>query len=380
MRVQIKKIIVLLILLLAAGFFSVSVYAQTDNERLQRLADEIKSYENELARLGAEANTLTNLVAQFNAQIKLTQLKISQTEEKILLLGGRIDQLEVSLKALNSAYIERVSKTYKMSRFSEGYLLFFSLPNINDAITSFSYLKKIQAADISLLGRLEKAQNLYQEEKKGQEDLQNELETQKNSLSVQKNSKAKLLEQTKNNEKTYQALLASARAEFEAIQAIIAGKGTETLVRHVSEGEKIASIIEGRSCNSSGTHLHFMVVEGNNALNPANYLTNKSVSWDNSPDSPFSFTGSIQWPMNDPIRITQGYGWTYYANIGYYRDAGGTKHPHNGLDLVSTDMSVRSVKAGNLYRGSYSIGCILRYVRVDNDDSGLDTYYLHINY
>jgi len=40
------------------------------------------------------------------------------------------------------------------------------------------------------------------------------------------------------------------------------------------------------------------------------------------------------------------------------------------------------VRSGTLFRGSYTgwNGCKLRYVRVDNDDSNLDTFYLHINY
>ena len=387
MRGLFKKVIFILILLIAVNIFSVSVYAQTDSERLQRLADEIKAYESELTRLGAEANTLSNLVAQFNAQIKLTQLKISQTEEKILLLGGRIDQLEASLKALNSAYIERVSKTYKMSRFSEGYLLFFSLPNINDAINSYSYLKKIQASDISLLGRLEKAQNLYQEEKSGQETLQKELETQKISLSLQKSLKAKLLEQTKNDEKKYQSLLASAKAEFEAIQAIVSGKGTEEMIRHVSEGEKIATIIDGASCNSSGSHLHFIVADNKAVQNPFSYLRG-GISYQNcsgsscgsSDGDSFNPTGSWNWPINDNIKFFQGYGATWAIRNSW---VGKIYSFHNGIDVNSeSSKDVKSVKSGTLYRGSYTgyNSCRLRYVRVDHDDSGVETFYLHINY
>jgi peptidoglycan hydrolase CwlO-like protein len=387
MRGLIKKVIFILVLLLAVNIFSVSVKAQTDEEKLKRLVDEITAYENELTRLSSEANTLSNLVAQFNAQIKLTQLKISQTEEKILLLGGRIDQLEASLKALNTAYIERVSKTYKMSRFSEGYLLFFSLPNINDAINSFSYLKKIQAADISLLGRLEKAQNLYQEEKSGQETLQKELETQKISLSLQKSLKAKLLEQTKNDEKKYQSLLASAKAEFEAIQAIVSGKGTEEMIRHVSEGEKIATIIDGASCNSSGSHLHFIVADNKVVQNPFNFLRS-GISYQNcsgsscgsSDGDSFNPTGLWNWPINDSVKFFQGYGTTWAIRNSW---VGRIYSFHNGIDVNSeSSKDVKSVKAGTLYRGSYTgyNSCRLRYVRVDHDDSGIETFYLHINY
>jgi peptidoglycan hydrolase CwlO-like protein len=387
MRGYIRKAIFILVLLLTVNFFTAFVNAETDTERLQRLADEITAYENELKRLSAEANTLANLVAQFNAQIKLTQLKISQTEEKIVLLGGRIEQLEASLKALNSAYIERVSKTYKMSRFSEGYLLFFSLPNITDAINSFSYLKKIQTADISLLGRLEKAQNLYQEEKSGQEALQKELETQKISLSLQKSLKAKLLEQTKNDEKKYQALLASAKAEFEAIQAIVSGKGTEEMIRHVSESEKIATIIDGASCNSSGSHLHFIVADNKVVQNPFSFLRSgiayqncSGSSCGSSDGDAFNPTGSWNWPINDSIKFFQGYGATWAIRNSW---VGKIYSFHNGIDVNSeSSKDVKSVKAGTLYRGSYTgyNSCRLRYVKVDHDDSGVETFYLHINY
>jgi peptidoglycan hydrolase CwlO-like protein len=387
MRQVFKKLFFLAILLTSFWLLPTYIHAQTDEERLRRLGEEITQYEKELERLGAEANTLSNLIAQYNTQIKLTQLKISQTEEKILLLGGRIEQLGDSLKALNNAYLERVVKTYKMSRFSEGYLLLFTLQNLDDAINSFNYLKKLQEADIDLLERLEKAQNLYEQEKSGQETLQKELETQKVSLSSQKNAKASLLQQTKNDEKRYQSLLAAARSELEAIQAIIAGKGVETQVRHVSEGERVASIINGASCNSSGTHLHFIVAQNRIVQNPFSYLRS-GVSYENcsgsscgsSDGDSFSPSGSWNWPINEQIKFSQGYGSTWAIRNSW---VGRIYNFHNGIDIDSnSSKDVKSVKTGVLYRGSYVgyNGCSLRYVRVDHDDSEIDTFYLHINY
>ena len=106
-------------------------------------------------------------------------------------------------------------------------------------------------------------------------------------------------------------------------------------------------------------------------------MSSRSVIWDNSPDSPFSFTGSWQWPINEPIRITQGYGMTYYAaKLNYYNGA-----PHTGVDMINiSDYTVKAVKPGVLYKGAIACGGgTLRYVRVKQDD-GYDTYYLHINY
>lgn len=354
------------------------VVAQEPQDRLTELNQKIDEYEAEIQKLTSQANTLSNQIAQYDAQINLTTLKISQTEEKISLFGGRIELLEDSLSSLSDAFASRASQTYKLARLNnDPYMLFLSEDRLSDAVSSFHYLEKIQESDRSLLLRLEDAQATYEQEKEEQEDLQEELEDQKNELDAQKSAKAKLLEVTRNDEKRYQVLLASAQAEREAIQAIIAGKGEETEVGEVGEGERIATVIPGASACSTGGHLHLEVVKDGSHRNPADHLVPKGVTWDNAPDGPFSFGGSWQWPINDPVRITQGYGMTYYASaLRYYGGA-----PHTGIDMVnSDDFTVKAVRSGTLYRGSIACGGgTLRYVRVEQDED-YDTYYLHVNY
>ena len=296
-------------LLIGICLFIVSVglaSAKTATE----LQQEIEQYEAELQKLSSQAKTLSNQIAQFDAQIKLATLKISQTEEKILLLGGRINQLEDSLGSLEKAFGSRVIETYKLSKFETNFVYVLTAPDINNAVSRFHYLQKVQEADRNLFDRLQKAQTIYIGEKDNQEELQIKLKEQKIALDSQKIAKAKLLQITKSDEKKYQDLLAKARAEIEAIQSIVAGQGKETEVGKVSEGARIASIIPGSSACSSGGHLHFEVVRDKAHQNPAAYLSSKSVLWDNSPDGQFSFSGSWPWPINDPIRITQGYGKT----------------------------------------------------------------------
>lgn len=347
-------------------------------DNLCELNKKIDEYQKEIGRLQSQANTLSNQISQFNAQIQLTQLKIDQTTEKILLLGGRIDQLETSLGSLTDAFSSRVVETYKMARLGDILFFLMSSGDLSDAVSRYRYLKKIQEADRDLLVRLQKAQNAYVAEKTDQEDLQNELENQSKVLGAQKEAKAQLLSVTKNDEQKYQQLLAKALAEVEAISAIIAGKGTETQVGAVSEGQRIASIIPTSSACSNGAHLHFEVVKDGGHQNPAGYLAPKGIVWDNAPDGPITFTGSWQWPVNDPIRVTQGYGMTYYAaQLRYYGGA-----PHTGIDMINAnnDLTVKAAKAGTLFRGA--IGCgggTLRYVRVEQSE-GIDTYYLHVNY
>ncbi|OGM25612.1 hypothetical protein A2962_03720 [Candidatus Woesebacteria bacterium RIFCSPLOWO2_01_FULL_39_61] len=362
------------------------IQAETETEKLERLTREISQYESEISKLKSQATTLSNLIAQYDAQIRLTTLKIEQTEEKILLLGGRIDQLETSLQSLTDAFTNRVVYTYKMSKLNEPYLILISSPDLKTAFTSFHYLKKIESADRDLLVRLEKAQLTYEEEKVDQEALQKELESQKTVLGAQKAAKATLLEQTKNDEKKYQQLLSQARAEFEAIQAILAGKGDEEEVGKVSQGQRIASIIPGASCNSSGPHVHFIVSQNGATQNPFSFL--RGIDYENCSGSscgsndgdPFNPGGSWDWPINPKVKFSQGYGSTWAVRNTW---VGRIYSFHNGIDINSnSSQEVKAARSGTLYRGSYGGGggCRLRYVRVDHDENDLDTFYLHINY
>jgi len=352
------------------------VSAKPSQDKLKELNEQILQYEAEVGRLQEESNTLSNQIAQYDAQINLAELRINQTYEKIANLGSRIDELEVSLGALTKAFSERAEQTYKLARLNKPYLLLLSANDLPNTVSNFHYLSRIQEADSDLLARLEEAQGKYRVEKSDQEDLQIELEKQQSQLERQKTAKNTLLLVTKNDEKRYQSLLSKARAEIVAIQSIIAGKGEETEVGPVGTGERVASIIPGASSCSDGGHVHFEIAKDGAYSNPASFLSQKEITWNNAPDGPFDFTGSWSWPLNDPIRITQGYGMTHYANSGYY---GGK--PHTGIDMTNrNDYTVKAVRPGKLFQGAISCrGGALQYVRVEHDD-GYSSYYLHVNY
>jgi peptidoglycan hydrolase CwlO-like protein len=230
---KVKKFILFFFLILAVSFFiNPHVDAETQEEKLERLSQEIEQYEQEITRLKNQASTLSNQIAQYDAQIRLTALKITQTEEKISLLGGRIDQLETSLQAITYAFTSRVVQTYKMSRISQPYLLLMTSDDLNAAVASFHYLKRIQEADRDLLLRLENAQLIYEEEKEEQERLQEELEEQNKVLSAQKAAKANLLEQTKNNEKRYQQLLSEAKSQLSALRRFVLSQGGASILQN----------------------------------------------------------------------------------------------------------------------------------------------------
>lgn len=372
--------------LLLSGRTTYVLLSEDNSDRLNQLKNEIEQYEKEIDKLKSQASTLLNQVAQYDTQIKLTTLRITQTQEQIDLLGGRIGQLEDSLQTLTTAFNSRVVHTYKMSKVSEPFFLLITATDLSEVFNSFQYLKKIQEADQDLMTRLENVQVTYKQEKTDQEALQEELEKQKNVLGAQKNAKANLLTQTKSDEKKYQQLLAQAKSEYEAIQAIVAGKGNEEEAGKVGQGSRIASIIQGASCNSSGSHLHFIVSQNGAVQNPFSYL--QSIDFENcsgsscgsSDGDPFNPGGSWNWPINAKVKFTQGYGYTWAIRNTW---VGRIYNFHNGIDVDSSSGSeVKAVRAGTLYRGSYTgyNSCRLKYVRLDHDDSDLDTFYLHIDY
>lgn len=364
------------------------------DEEIKKLQDQIKEYEQKITDLQGQSKTLSSQIAIMDSQIKLTELRINETRQiigsllkDIDLLKSKITHLENDINLTTRALLKRIIATYQVGRI-ETWQVFLASDNVSSFLTRLSYLKVVQMSDKKNVYAAEQAKtdyanqkNILEEKQKEEESLKAKLEGYTQQLDNEKKAKQSLLEVTKNDEKKYQELLAKARAEYEAIQGIFAGKGSEILAGDIKEGEKIASVIVGASACSTGTHLHFEVVENNAHQNPANYLSSKDIEWDLCGwfgcDGPFGFSGSWQWPINNKPRITQGYGMTAYASrTGAY--GGG---PHTGIDMVSDDMTVKAVKDGALYRGSIACGGKrLYYVRMRHKENGIDTLYLHVNY
>jgi peptidoglycan hydrolase CwlO-like protein len=225
MKINGKKILFLplgLITFLIIGRFSILLAQEScdstcdphDSSCLGKLVDLCTG---QVSQLQSQTKTLKNQIAQFDYQIKLTTLKIQDTQDKIALLGGRIDQLEVSLNDLTNAFSSRAVETYKMSRVENSLAFLLSATDLDSAVARFHYLQKIQEADRSLLEKLQEAQTTYQGQKTDQETLQKQLTVQQANLDLQKKSKANLLSQTQGSESKYQSILSEAQAALAAL-------------------------------------------------------------------------------------------------------------------------------------------------------------------
>lgn len=367
-------------------------------DRVQELSEKVNEYVAKLGEIQKQKDSLSKEISLLDYQIKITSLKISQTEtqaeileDEIENLSLKIERLDGSLDFLSKVLLSRVAESYKRGK-KDSLSLFLSSRSFSDFIFHVRYLQSVQLNDQKMLLSMEQTRTSYNEQKRLKErkqteleNLKTKLEVQKKQLSIHQTDRRKLLLETQGKEAVYQNLLAEARAELEAILGILEGKGTETAVKKVAEDERIASIITGRSCNSSGTHLHFMVLQDGQVKNPFGFLK-KGVDFENCSGSAcgsgdgdfFSPSGGWNWPVDPRIKLTQGFGYTWaIQHIPWLRNI---YDFHNGIDLQGSSLVVKAVRPGTLYAGSYNGSCTLRYVRVRHDDGGFDTYFLHVNY
>ena len=386
-----------LLVILLVFLFSVicnlkSIYAidcegDPPKDDVNKIQEYQKACEEKIGSLQNQQKSLQSTIKLLDSQIRLTLAQISSTNAQIVqlqkditTLSNVIEGLNQELDTLTSVFVARVRQNYRQ-RHSDRSLNFLTNLNLSTLQSQIKYLSMAQKRDQIIMHELEKSRLDYDQQKTTKEEKQAEvaalklnLEKQQKTLLSQQAAKKQLLAETQNSEARYQALLEKAVAELRAIESIIAGKGSEVEVGDISKNQKVATIISGASACSTGTHLHFEVVKDKSHQSPAGYLKNISVVWSNQPDNPFSFTGSWDWPLHEPIRITQGYGHTAYSS----RYAG---DQHTGLDMVAENREVVSVKDGKLFRGSIPCGGgTLKYVHVKHKDEALDTYYLHVNY
>jgi len=340
-----------------------------------------------------EATTLASLISVLNGQIKVQELQINQTKLEIAKLVKEVDQLserisglDISLDRMTGVLIQRVGTNYKR-RLTNPLNVLLIADSMQSFFSRYKYLQVAQKHTTELMSRAETQKIDFDQQKALKEKKQAEvdrkklaLQTQQEEITRQRADQQTLLQQTRNDEARYQQELAKTLAELNAIQSIVAGGGDEEKLKDVAQGDTIASIINGASTCSTGTHLHFEVVKGGSHQNPAGYLKPISAVWNNSPDGEFGFGGDWDWPVDNAAKINQGFGMTWYARVR--RSYGGA--PHTGIDMMSKtagDFRVKAVKSGELYRGSIKCGKgFLRYVKVAHKDSDLSSYYLHVNY
>lgn len=301
------------ILLLATSYllFTGSVIAQTDDERIAQLRQQIEALEKEAEQyrsnitseqvkaksLQGEVNILNNQISKTRAQISITSKNINKTGIEIRGLESNISQTQKQINYKKGTIGRLLSELYRQDNEN---LLFVLLKNLNIS-NFFVKTQALASFNTSLLGLIDELQGEKEsleteksesETKKQElEDLNYKQKLQNNSLTQTKTGKNQLLTQTKGQEAQYQKIL----EEVEHKKSLFFTELKEIETK----------IIQG------GLYLLHVKVE----------------------NLPKKGTKLFVWPEED-YRITQGYGCTSYARCNKTRGPYGGA-PHNGLDMAS---------------------------------------------
>jgi len=361
------------------------------SKELSEINDRIQELQGKLSDLQGEEKTLSSQISVMNNQIQLTEYRIDSTRheidelnEDITITTEKVSKLETSLEDVVSLLIKRAVASYE-TRPSEPLQVLLSSESFSDFIKRINYLYYVQDSDKKLLVETQQAkmdyqnqQSIFEAKKQKVEALRVQLEEYTTQLDADKAEKEELLEITQNDERRYQSLLASARAERNAIEGVVS---SIQLVdgSPISKGQVIAVVgNSGAPHCSSGPHLHFEVRKDSSIVDPNNYLRSGinfeyAENYDTNVYGSIYPSGSWDWPLSEKIRINQGYGSHSFASWRYPSGI------HTGIDMTSlSSLLITSPADGTVYKGSTSCsGATMNYVAVDHG-GGIVSWYWHV--
>jgi len=379
----IKKLFILYFISFFVVSFPMQVLAQDNNvdQQIQELKQKITDTQSKEKSLNAEISSMDNQIKLVELNIRKTKNEIDALGEEIVSLSGQIEGLEDMLSTIVKLFSKRVVFSYATSRTSQ-LMLLLSSTNFSDLLSRAKYLQRVQLNDQQEMTRIQNTKidltdrkQKREEKKLTQEQLKRDLEIQNNQLAANLKAKNALLEQTKNDEATYQNLLQQALAEKEALEAALVN-GEK--VGPVKAGDAIALMGNtGYPACSTGTHLHFEIRKNNQWVNPGDYLKSKSTADQQDGGTSSIGSGNWDWPLEGDLILTQHYGQTPYS--WRYTYSGGI---HTGIDLYSNSSSIiRAPKDGTLYSSSQNCGgsSVIKIKYIEHGD-GIVSFYLHVQY
>ena len=302
----------LCILILSLCIFSAfGVAAQTDDERIAQLRQEIERLERQAEEyrkniagehskadsLNKEISILQNQINNLKTQINITVKKIDSASLEIDNVTGEIYTTQGRIEYKKSAIGELLLDLYRQDRESL-LVAVVKNENISDFLSRLQQTANFGESLLGFVADLKSTKNAYEDHKSTLENKKQELvnlnrqqTSQKFSLGGTQKEKDNLLKATKGQEAEYQRLL----EEVEIKQSLFFTEMKELETKIIQGG------------------LYILRVEAKNL--------------------PKKNTKLFQWPEDD-YRVTQGYGCTSYARCGSRRGPYGGAI-HNGVDMTS---------------------------------------------
>lgn len=316
-----KKFLILFFIV----FFSIFTTATSFGQSTDELQNQINEYIQKLKDLSNSKNTLSNQLKLLDSQYQLTLLKINQTEYSIKALENEIskltieiDKLEIQINQLSEIYINQTIQNYKLQKRIPPFAFLFT-SSLNNFLKQHRYVSSLQTNSQNNLINMEIVRLNYDNQKIAKQKKQDELESlkktlalQKASLNSQKISKNNLLETTKNDEKKYQQMLSEAQSQLASLRNFSSSVGGNTCLSSSPGGGSDGNFYSQRDprwCNqyignstdtigSVGCYINSISIvykKLGSDISPSVYAANPSNFWGNTaymstPNPPSGYT------------------------------------------------------------------------------------------
>lgn len=343
-----------------------AVFAQSLQDQINTLNTQIKQNQEAASGKHAEATTLQATIAELNESIasaqtalNLTSLQITQTNAEIDAQNKELDHQKLILK-------DNLKVVYKQGETTPIEVI-ASSKDLSDFVAQQQYLAAIKKKIDANLIKIAEIKADLDAKKANLTTLSSQQKAQVDSIAGQKAQKAALLAQTQGDEARFQANVASLAtqkadaAQKLAAQAAASARGHFVSQGRVNKGDVIGYM--GSSGNSTGSHLHFSVI-------------NQSGTYVNPGSAGFSAGSAVSGSQ------VQGFGCT---GLVFEPALYGCSHFHTGIDITNSyGTPVHAAAAGDIiYRGwdpygaSYN-GGYGNMVQIRHDN-GMITLYGHLS-
>ena len=201
------------------GLFPVSqVFADTFDDRINQLQNEVNSYQAEAGRLRAEANTLQNAVNALNAQKMAIQAQLDLTQAKLNQLNADIEANQKKLEKQQMVLSTTISDLSAESTTSPIELLAGS-NSIGDFIDRQEYRSSVQEQIENAIKEVKALKAKLAAQKTEVEKVLADQTSQRNDLAAKEAEQANLLAQTQGQEAAYQNMIGSKNSEISNLRA-----------------------------------------------------------------------------------------------------------------------------------------------------------------
>lgn len=312
------------------------VAADTYDDQIAELQNQISGFQAEAARLRGEANTLQNQINVLSAQKSAIQVQVDLNEAKLAQLNDEIQKNQIKLEKQQAVLSSTISDLSVESTTSPIELLAGS-NSIGDFIDSQEYRNSVQDQIQIAIRTVQELKAKLAAQKKEVEGVLVDQKKQRDLLAQKEAEQASLLAQTQGQEAQYQQMVADSSAKVASLRAAQAAA-----MRAAGAGE---GIVYGSSSypwmNSSMQYDDYCrYYSGGSAADPWGYCKRQCVSY-------------VAWKLN-----TDGRGNYGYSGLGNANQWGAGGRYINAYDTQPGDVII-------WYVGGYGHVMYVEYVSGD---------------